>query len=241
MAKRGESKIQKALSAPTVRHFNRKDMAFTPKPRPGTHNKQTCVPLSFCLKHLSEVARNNKEVKTLLSAEKIKVNGVVRKEMNFNVGIFDVVEIAEIKKKFRAILDDKGRLKLREIAHKDGNSKISRVEKKTVIAGGKVMITTNEGFTIDAGKHGMNVDDSVKISLPGLKVEEVFKMVPGSTVFIVNGSHVGHIAKVEAIAPGTLKREKLVSLEEDGKKFQTVIGNVFVIGKDRAEIEAVKE
>jgi small subunit ribosomal protein S4e len=241
MANRGERKRQKSISAPKVRHFNRKENTFTPRSKPGPHNKEMSVPLSFCVKFILGIAKYSKETKNLIASGKIKVNGKVRKSLSFPVGVFDVVEITEPKMFFRMLLDKKGRLKMKEIEEKSASFKVCKVAGKKVVKGGKVLLVTSEGFTIDAGKEKVNVEDSIKVSLPDMKFEAVYPMEVGSTAIIVGGVHVGQLAKVESIVPGTMNREKLVTLEAKNSKYQTISDYVFIVGKAKPEIEVFEE
>src|SRR3989338_4907124 len=127
MANRGERKTQKSISAPSVRGFARKEETFTPKSRSGAHNKETSVPLSFALRLIIGISGNMKETKRMLAENSIMVNGVVRKRPEFMCGLFDVVEVAPLKKKYRLIFDRKGRLISKQIDAKEGKFKISKV------------------------------------------------------------------------------------------------------------------
>ena len=240
MANRGESKSQKSISAPKARYFLRKKNVFTAKTRAGPHSKKTSVPMSFVLRELLEVASNLKEAKRVLSKGKIKVNGTMRKDARFNVGLFDMLELTPEKKKYRIVLDKKGRLVLKEIDFKSKDFKVSKVTSKRKMKNGKVMATTNDGFTIELGKEKVNVDDSVRISLPSLKIEEVYPLEKGNTVFIIGGTHVGEQSHVESVTHGEIQRKKLVSLKADEKSFQTITKNVLVVGKGKSEIEALE-
>src|SRR3989344_1668947 len=239
MANRGERKRQKSIAAPKVRGFMRKVDTFTPKSKPGPHNKATSVPLSFALRQVLKLTSNMKETKKILSAGDLKVNGTIRKKTHFPVGIFDIIEIVSVKRKFRFLLDTKGRMIGKEVAHKEGNFKVSRIVGKRVGKGGKMLATTNEGFILEIGKEKINVEDSVKISIPEMKVLEVYTMDKGSTAFIVGGTHTGKTVRLEGVLRGSLKTHTVVEFDDSGKKYQTVIDNVFVVGKSKPEIEAL--
>jgi len=197
------------------------------------------VPLSYALRMIIGVSANLKETKKILSEGNAKVNGIVRKRIEFPVGIFDVVEVVALKSKYRIILDAKGRIVAKKIDTKGGNFKVSKIVGKRVVKGGKIMVMTNDGFNIPLGKDAVNVEDSVKISLPERKIEEVYSMGKGSSAFIVGGVHTGKTVKIEGVMPGSIKRHTLVELIDKEGKFQTVIDNVFVVGKAKSEIEAL--
>ncbi|HLC79030.1 MAG TPA: hypothetical protein VJG83_01240 [archaeon] len=240
MANRGERKIQKSISAPTVRgFFPKKQETFTPKNKPGAHNKTNSVPLSFAMRHLLEISRDMKETKKLLHEGHIKVNGKARKGREFAVGLFDIVEVLPIAQKYRMLFDSKGRLVAKKIDSKSPDFKISKVTGKRVGAGGKIWITTGDGYNIELKKEDVGVEDSVKISLPDHKILEVYGMDKGSSAFIMGGVHTGKTVKIEGIIHGSLKTHTVVEFSDKGNKFQTVIDNVFVIGKAKSEIEAL--
>ncbi|MCR4368421.1 MAG: hypothetical protein NUV67_00775 [archaeon] len=241
MANKGETKTQKSLSAPKSRYFSRKVDKFTTKSKAGTHRKKDSVPLSFALRQLLEVVANAREAKKILGEGKVKVNAIARKDERFALGLFDLIELAELKKKYRVVLDEKGRLILREIDAKSKDFKISKVTGKRAIKGGKILLTTNDGFTIDPGKAKVGVDDSIKISLPEIKIDEVYPMAKGSTIFIIGGTHVGETAMVEDVMAGSLQRKRAVLLSSKDNQYQTVTRNVFVVGKAKSEIEALTQ
>ncbi len=239
MARRGESKTQKSISAPAIRHFHRKEGVFTVKGRPGPHSSETSVPVSFLLREILAVAHTVKECKRALSEGNVKINGKVRRRLEFPAGIFDLVEIAPLKKKYRLFLDRKGRLKAKETEYKAADFKVSKIVGKQAVKGGKIMLTTNDGFSIEMGKEKVHVDDSVKLSLPSLKIEAVYPAQKGSVAFLVAGVHVGKTLKVEGVTHGDINKEKAVTLAEDGKEFETVLRNVIVVGKEKSEIGAL--
>jgi len=240
MANKGETKSQKSISAPKTRYFQRKKDVFTIKGRAGPHNKESSVPLGFALKHLLELVSNMKEAKKIVSEGKIKINGVVRRNHRFPIGLFDVVEIEDAKKKYRAVFDKKGRTVMKEIDSKMKDFKISKVVGKKKVRGGKTWITTNDGFTIAIEKEKIKVDDSIKVSLPEAKIEEVFPLEKGHTVFIIGGTHIGETNIVWDVLEGSLQKKKLVSLGDKETGFQTITKNVMVVGKGKPEVEMLE-
>ncbi|MCR4335885.1 MAG: 30S ribosomal protein S4e [archaeon] len=240
MANRGETKSQKSLSAPKARYFMRKENVFTVQSRPGPHTKETSVPLAFALKHLLEAAGNMKEAKKIVSEGKVKVNGAIRKDHRFPIGLFDVVAMDDAKKKYRAVFDKKGRIIMKEIEAKSKDFKISKVVNKRKVKSGKTWITTNDGFTIQIDKEKVNVDDSIRVSLPEVKIEEIYPMEKGYTVFLTGGTHVGETNTVDSVDRGSLQKKKFVSLGNKETGFQTVTRNVMVVGKGKPEVEVLQ-
>ena len=95
----------------------------------------------------------------------------------------------------------------------------------------------HDGKSITLKKTGLKVGHSVKISLPDQKVQEEISLAEGQMVYIISGKHVGGNAKITKIFPGTIARERLVTLQEKDRKFQTIESNVVVVGKDKPLVE----
>ncbi len=240
MANRGEGKTQKSISAPKVRgFFPKKQETFTPKTRPGPHNKENSVPLSFFLRNVIGITENQKETKRILVEGSVLVNGVARKGKGFSIGLFDLIEVPPLKKKFRVLFDTKGRLIAKE-APKAANFKVSKVVGKRTVKGGKTMITTNDGFNITLKGEKVRVEDSVRIAMPQIVIEEIYPMEKGSSAFVVGGVHTGKVVKIEGVVHGSLKTHTVVELAEGDRKFQTVINNVMAVGKGKPAIEALE-
>ncbi|HIH16525.1 MAG TPA: 30S ribosomal protein S4e [Candidatus Diapherotrites archaeon] len=237
MAKKGESKAQKALSVPVVRHFNRKETAWTTKTIPGPHNRSRSVPLVFALRNLLQVVDNEKEARLVLNNSEVKVNGVRRKELRFPVGLFDVLDVVQAKKKYRALLDNKGRLRFRELDGKEASFKLCKVLRKHTLPGGKQQLTLDDGTTLMDEKNAVRVGSTLKLELPARKIAGVLELKKGHVVYLIQGTHVGTVAEVKEVVEGTMSRPKLIGLQAGSEEFQTVERNVLVVGSKKPEVE----
>ncbi len=232
MAKKGENKKTKSLNAPKAVQIHRKESVWTIRTKAGAHKKENSVALGIILRNFAKIAKNLGEARKILLASEVKVNGRVRKEYQFGVGLFDVISIEKQKVFYRVMIDEKGRVILKEMK-KDSNEKLSKVEKKMVTNKG-IQLTTNDGITIIGTK--ANVGDTLKLKLPENKVEEVIPMEAGALVYLTKGVHCSKHGKIKEIIKGTTKREKLVKIEEEGQEYETTAKNVFVIGKDKGAL-----
>ncbi len=237
MSKKGEDKTLKTLNAPKIRAIHRKESVFSIKVNKGPHTSDSSVPISFILRDLLGYSSNLKETKFILNTGKVKVDGKTVKDYRFPVGLFDLIDLPERKERFRVLLDLKGRIKLVSVDSKEKISKLCKVVGKKVYLKGKIQLITNDGRTIVLDKTDVNVGDSVKLDLPGQKIVQSFALEKGSQVFFTGGKHVGGKAEIIEIIPGTMKRKSSVILIEGDKKFSTVLSNVFVVGKNKLEIE----
>lgn len=235
MSSKGENKRAKSRSMPKQMPVSRKEFYWTIRLAPGPHNKATSMPLGLVLRNFAQVASNLKEVKKILNSGYVKVNGIVRKSHQFPVGLFDVISIDAQKLYYRVILDKKERLFLKQI-EKDSNEKVVKVNAKRMTKKG-VQLTTNDGrnyFNVRA-----NVGDSLRISLPEGKVLEVIELKKGSVACVIKGANCSKIVVVEEVIEGTSRRKKLVKFTIGGKTFETVVDNIFLIGKDKKNLEDV--
>jgi len=237
MAKKGSTKVQTRFASSKAVFLKKKEKKWAIKPIAGPHGKENSVSLGFVLRDLLCLVKNLKEAKKVLREGKIKVDGVIRKTHNFPAGLFDVVEIIDIKKAYRVLLDEKGRIFLKEIEIKGIPTKLCKIVKKSLGAKETVNLTTRDGRNFLEKKSSKKVGDSVKIELPSQKLIGHIALKKGNLAFVLGGRLAGKTAKIFEVIPGTIKRKKIIELEVGGKKFKTVEKNVFVIGENKTEIE----
>ena len=230
MANRGESKSSKRISCSAVRRIRRKQHKWTIKSRPGKHAAETSVPLAVVLRDLLEVVGNLREAKHIIRQGMVKVDGKVRKDHRFSVGLFDVIDLEATKKRYRAVFDRKGRLELREINAKEKPEKLVKIVGKHYRGGNQLQLQLNDGSTLMNPKGTFKTGDTLKISLPDNKIIEQYEEKSGNLIYLIGGTKVGSFARLENISEGTINKKKLVDLELEKTKFQTIERNVFVVG-----------
>ncbi len=237
MANRGETKSQKSLSVANLRVIKRKEHKWTVKSMTGAHTKESSVPISFILRDLLKLAGTMKEAKGILHEGLVKVNGKVRRDYRLPVGLFDVIDLEKIGKRYRIVLDSKGRIEIKEISAKEKMSKINKIAGKRVVKGGLIQLATNDGSTFLEKKTAINVGDSVLVELPERKVGKRLERKEGNLAYVIGGKHSGTIGKIKSIIEGGMNKDMLLTLEGDKGDFQTSEKNVLVIGEKKTEIE----
>jgi small subunit ribosomal protein S4e len=196
--------------------------------------------LALVLRELLGLASNLKEAKTILNQRSVLVDGLVRTDKGFPVGLFDLVALPEKKESYRALFDGKGRVRLVAVEPKTSH-KIAKVVGKTAAPKGLIELRLHDGKVLTVKKTGLKVGDSVKISLPDQKVVEEVPLAKGQLVYIVSGKHVNERAKIKEIFPGTIARGRIVTLEEKDKTFQTTEKSLVVVGKEKPLVELEAE
>ncbi len=229
MAKKGHNYKQKRLSVSPVRHLARKENTWTIKQYPGAHTYDASVPIAFVIREMLHIATTMKEAKHILEKGQVLVDNEVVKEAKHAVGLFDSISIPDTKKHYMLAYDTKGRLVVKETDAKAAAQKIGRVVRKNLITGNKFQVQTHDGYTYKNADSKIHVGDSVIVQLGEGKIVQHLPLSKGNSVYIIGGTHVGEVAKIEGIVEGTMKRDKLVDLSEGKERFQTTAQNVMVI------------
>ncbi|MDK2892415.1 30S ribosomal protein S4e [Methanohalophilus sp.] len=226
-------KHQKRISVPRSWQISKKSNKWITATRPGPHNKNQSVPLAVVLRDMLGIVNNRAEAKRILSKGKVQVDGIVRKDLRFPVGLMDVISIPETNVSYRVLFDNKGRLVLKQL---DGIEKIKlcRINNKTYVKGGKVQLNLNDGTNI-LGSNDYNTKDSVVLSLPDKEIVKHIAYKEGNLAMIVGGGHTGELGTIRAINKVSSSKSNKVSIS--GKSdFDTIEDYVFVVGETEPEI-----
>ena len=236
MANKGEGKSEKRLAAGRAVPLLRKEHTWQIRAKPGPHKKKNSVALGFVLRDMIGVAKNAKEAKKILNQGSVLVDGKIAKETKRPVGLFDLITIIPDKKTYRILFNKKGKLCFLEEKFEE-REKICKVIKKQNIAKGEIQLTTNDGRTFKEKKTDVSVGDSLLIKVPEQKIVKVLKQEAKKTAFVIDGRHIGDVAKVKNFVAGTMRRPKLATLETKDGEFDTVESNIVIIGDDKPVIK----
>ena len=182
-----------------------------------------------------------REVKAILSSGQVKVDGVIRKDGRFPVGLMDVVEITTSGERFRLLPKLKGGLKLVSIDDAEAKYKLCRIETKTMVNGNKVQLGLHDGRTLllpeDKEASDYKTLDTLKVGIPKQKLMKTINLVKGAYAIVSRGKNVGIEGKILEIEKRLGTHASTVTLQDpDGNKFQTALDYVFVVGKTKSEV-----
>lgn len=203
-------------------------------PRPGPHKKDESIPLASLLRDVLKYCENAKEAKHVIKAGKITVDGKVRKDHKYPVGIFDVVGIPEINEYYVIVPGEKW-FKLVKTEKKD--VKICRIENKTKVKGGKTQLNLYDGKNILVDEDVYKTGDSILVSLPDLKIKKHIKKEKGCLCLIIKGSRKGKVGRLKEIKKIRGPHPNLASVEIDQSVVEVPEKFVFVIGEKSPEID----
>ncbi len=230
------SKHLKRLNAPRTLRLHRKDEPWTVRPAPGPHPLEKSIPLGLIVRNYLELVDTLGEAKIVMANGDILVDGVKRKSHKFPCGLMDVISIPKLKKDYRILFDNKGKLILIPTASKNATWKLCRIENKTILKGKQIQLNLHDGRNKIIQKDEYKTRDVLKISFKDKKISDIYKFEKGTVSMIIGGSHIGEVANIEDIDIISSSKPNLAKMK--GKsEFTTVQEYVFPIGKAKPAIE----
>ncbi len=189
----------KRYSMPKIWRISRKKHVWIGRPMPGPHPRNNCITLQVLIRDILKYAETRKEAKKIISEGKVLVDKRVIRNLNFPVGLMDVIEIPETKEYFRMIVDRRG-LSLEKIQAINADKKLCRINGKATLKKGKQQLNLHDGRNILTDKKSpYRVGDSVAIALPGQEIIKHYKLEKGSPAFIFAGKNIGIEGKIKDI------------------------------------------
>ena len=246
MTRRGQKKHLKRLPAPKYWPIKRKTGKFTTRVIPGPHAREQCLPLTLVLREILGYAENMREVRAILSSGQIKIDGHIRKDPRYPVGLMDVIDITTSGERYRLIPKKRGGLRLVKIDDKEAGFKLCKIESKTIVKGGKIQLGLHDGRSVllpEGEKPSKyNTLDTLKISVPEQKILDSVSLENGVYAVVSQGRNIGNEGKVIAIDRRIGTHASTVTMEDpEGNRFQTALEYVFVVGKSKPEVSLKAE
>lgn len=236
MAKKGGSRHLKRYAAPRALKLSRKSHVWTTKVVPGPHSNESSIPLRLALRDYLSVGRTAKEVDSALSKGNVLVDGKIRREPSFPVGIMDVVQLPALNRSYRVLLDHRGRLVLKEIDPSEAAMKLCKVVRKQIVREKKIQLTFHDGKTLVGDLKEFKPGDVAKLALPDPRMLERLPFETGMVALVTGGSNVSRTGKITEIKITAGARPKIVTLKTDGGSFQTPDKYVFVVDKEKPSV-----
>ena len=233
-------KHQKRIAAPRSWKIERKTSFWAVNPKQGPHPKERSMPLLLIVRDMLKLADNSREAKRILHEGNVVVNGKVRKDHKFPVGIFDILSIPLTKANYMVLLDKKGKLSLAGIDEEAATKKLCRVNGKKMIKDGAIQLNLHDGRNILPGELGaeINTHDSLLISIPDNEIVEHFAYKEGSKVIVIGGKHSAQTGEIEEIHVVRSSQPNVVRIKptEGEGRFESREDSVFVVGEDKIEV-----
>ncbi len=242
MGRKGPAGHIRRYAAPVHWPISPKAYFWAIKPVPGPHRIRTCLPLAYIIRDVLGYASTVREVKHILNAGSIKINGKPRRQYQYPVGVMDVIEVTPISTYYRVLPHHITRLQLHTIDKEEAAFKLARVENKTTQPSGATQLELHDGNTLLFKKSAKSTEksaaiktnDVLRLTLPTLEIEERIAFEKGAYAVTLGGKNIGATGKIQNIKPGIRRNRTLITLETSkGETFQTSLNYVFLVGSSR--------
>ncbi|WP_338601094.1 30S ribosomal protein S4e [Sulfolobus tengchongensis] len=230
------------FEAPWFLLISKKQYKWTVRPNAGPHPVGKSVPLAIIIRDYLKLAGTIKEAKYIISEGKILVDGKIRRDYKYPVGLMDVISIPSSDLYFRVLPDNVRFMRLSKISADEAHYKYVRIMNKTTLKGGLVQLNLEDGRNIVVDKEvakNYKTLMTLKVELPSQNVVESYSISEGSYVIFLGGRNVGIHGIVKSINLSKFKtrRYSVVTIEsKDGNAYQTNLLNVMSIGKEKPDM-----
>ena len=183
-------------------------------------------------------ARTAREAIHIINTGKVKVDGVIRRDHRFPVGLMDVLQIEGTTDAFRVLPKHNIGLALTPINQKEVSFKLCKIVGKMSLTGGRTQLNFHDGRNMiiqtrdPRQKTGeeYTVGGTIQLGLPGQKIIGQVPFQNGAIGLVIDGRNQGLVGRIESITPGTHAREKSVRIETSSGSFETPAAYVIPVG-----------
>jgi len=231
----GNNQHLKRHSAPVAWPIKRKNITFVAKPNSGSHKENYVVPVVVLVRDVLNYAETSKEVKQLINAEEILVNGKVVKDIKFPVGLFDTISFKTTTEKYNVLLDTFGKIKL--VATEDDLSFL-KVAGKTKLKAGKLQLNFMNGYNLIVDEKTFataKVEDTVVFDFAKKAVLKVLNLVEGSMVYFFDGKFKGQIGEVKEFEVYNGLTKDIIKVQIGEEVHSTAKDYAYVVGAKKAD------
>ncbi|MGQ9759051.1 MAG: 30S ribosomal protein S4e [Candidatus Methanomethylicaceae archaeon] len=227
----------KTYPAPRFWPVRIKEKEFVVRPSAGPHSISCSLPLGIVLRDVLNYAVTVGEAKKILSDRKVLVDGKVRTDYKFPVGLMDVLYLRPSDEYYRVLPHPVKKLSLVKITPEESSFKLVRVIGKRTLKAGRVQLSFHDGrtYTIKVEdpfntQIGYKIFDTIKIKLPEGGIVDQIPLEPGAFVFIIGGSNIGKYGEVVEV-PASRSPENLAKVTINGVENTVTLKYIFPIGK----------
>ncbi|MBD3259586.1 30S ribosomal protein S4e [Candidatus Woesearchaeota archaeon] len=223
------------LTSPKTWPVSRKRIRFIARPLPGAHNFMLGLPIVIALRDLLRLGETAGEIKKILNLKQVLVDGRRVKEPKFMLGLFDVLQIPDLKLNYRLSINSRGKLCLHEISAEEAKIKICRIIRKHALKGGKINLTFHDGKNCIVKGADYKVGDSVLFEF-NKGITKKLPVKKGAIIFLVGGRHIGTTGELVDVVQRKLVSDEMI-VKTKKEQFSTLQKYVYIIGEDKQLIK----
>ncbi|AFN83502.1 40S ribosomal protein S4 [Encephalitozoon romaleae SJ-2008] len=224
----------KRKTAPESWMLDKQGGTFALMPASGPHRKTECIPLGYLISRFLKYAGNSKELGIVLGGKNIKVNGKVRTNSHFPVGLFDVISIEKTGEHFRVLYNTHKKFHLHKISSQEAGYRLAKVTKKYTSRGIPYVVSSC-GLSIRFCDPAIEQEYTIKISNETSKVVEHIAPGVDKVVFVSRGKARGRIGVINTIDVQG-KETVYVMTDFAGNTFSCTSKSCIIIGESSENI-----
>jgi small subunit ribosomal protein S4e len=193
--------------------------------------KKYAYSIGVILRDVLKVTKNMHEAKKIVNAGKVKVDNIIRYNVNFAVGLMDTIELVSSQQKVYRLVPSKSLLLSPiEISDNEKTLKLLKINNKTIIKGNKIQYGFHDGKTI-ISEAIYSVGDTCLVKVPELEIIETMKLQSDCLAILTRGDNAGSIGKIQEIKEGTFSLPKRVIISVDSRLLEIPIDMIMVISE----------
>lgn len=237
MAKKGGDKRTKRQLAPAFWDIKRKEGQFIVRTNPGGHSKTKSYPLGVFLRDVIKVVTTMNESEKVLNQSKVKVDGVTRYDVNYPVGLMDIVELQGTESQlYRLVPKDSRILSFIDIDQSEKSLKLLKIKTKHLVSNNIIQYGFHDGKTMLSDRN-YNVGDTVVFDIENKKIIEEIKIEPNTLSLIISGENAGIQGKIDEVKQGTFSIPRRVVLNLESRSVELPTDMIMAIGKESPVIK----
>ena len=201
--------------------IERKGTAYIVRPNANISNG---IPILVAIRDILKLAQNRKEVKKVIHAKNLLLNGSPVKDEKNSISLFDTLTIVPSNENYILSLSEKGKFQIEKIKSGEETHKIAKIINKKMLKGKKTQLNLSDGrnFLSDIK---CNVNDSVLINSKKKKIEKCLPLKEKGNVLVFAGKHAGKKANINKID----QVRKMAELTFEDKKINVLIKQLIII------------
>ncbi len=239
MGNKGPTKHLKRHMSPAFWPIHRKGGKWAVRPSSGPHSLKTSIPTKVLLRDQFKYATTAREAKSLIKNGKMLIDGKVRKDDRFPVGLMDVIHIPDTKEYFRVLPDHGGKLRYLAITAEEAQFKLCRIIGKTSLKAGKTQLNLHDGSNVvintEADKY--KVKDVLKIKVPEKEIMDSIEFKEMQQVIITGGRSQGAQGVLIKVGPEPGWKRTATIRTVEGDDIRTLSNYLFVVGVNEPVIK----
>jgi len=240
LGKKSGSKALKRTMAPNFWRITKKEKRFVTKPSPGPHSSKLSIPIVVLLRDVLNLTNTYSETKIVIRDGGVIVDGCVRKDYNYSVGLMDVVEIPKLNSIYR-LVPSKRLIEPIKISKSEKNIKLCKILGKKSLSKDVFQYSLHDGRNINLTSNEANVGSTMKIEIPSQKVKKILDLKTNNLVVLIGGQNKGKIGKITNISPSSFSRPKMLEIDVNDTKIEVQSKFALVIGENQSELNLIGE